>query len=475
MSSCHTHEAEPTGNWSVTTGMSKNAIRTPLISACALVTALVAVVTAGRWRLAPVEWPDLWPGPGVGPLPGAWFVALLTVAVVLVVGAGLVVGRAGRRAWVVTLLWPAAPLALAWALVPLAGPPSVTLLVVTGLTLLAATILICRRPVAAPGGHRSWHEGNWWRAAHVAVVIAGVAVGAVLGGFGDLAAVGLSLLLYPAYAAIQLTLVLVVTWPWLAVASGGSRPAMVATCAGLFALVHWPNPLVMLLTGMGMVFWAGEYGRGRPLWALAVSMGLLATIAAQGLPDELTGHMRVGPGQVRTLAVERLARETLAAVRPGDASAPVVVPMIATLYPGAVGREATPGELSRWQRAIAFERRAFLAWVFLASDEARRKREAAPPPLDGSIYWTDLPPPWPRAIRDQAARGTADLPWPAYVASCYEHVLGRRASAAELAAWPTDLGPNQYARLVRAVLERRHELATAAFDTLTSESLEFWR
>jgi hypothetical protein len=41
--------------------------------------------------------------------------------------------------------------------------------------------------------------------------------------------------------------------------------------------------------------WAGAYARWRNLWAVALSMGLLATVVSKGVSREYTQNLRTGP------------------------------------------------------------------------------------------------------------------------------------------------------------------------------------
>jgi hypothetical protein len=440
-----------------------------------ILVALIALLAAIRIRLAPVEWAWAWPGPGRGLLAGPWLTATVVAAAGLVVATWRRLPAADRRSFLVVASWPAVPLAMAWLIVPVRGWPGPSSIVLVVLTTAAGGLLWRRRPLAARPRGPAWHAGRGWRAAHLAGAAVLIGIGVALGGFADARVLGLSLLLYPLYATIQLVLVLVVPWPWLQRATGDDSRATIVTSAAVFALVHWPNPVVMGLTGAGMLVWAHEYARGRSLAALAVSMGLLATLVAQGLPDPLTRHMRVGPGDVRVQSVPQLTSTTLAAVRASSIDDHVAAEFLSSLYPQVVGRPVAPAELTRWLAVIEFERRCHLAWEFLSSDEAHRRLENAPPAMDGSVHWTELQRPWPARIRAHAREPAGRNGWSDYVASCYRDLLGRGSTADERAAWTADLGPNQYQRIVRTLIERRHELADAPFDTLTSEALEFWR
>jgi hypothetical protein len=75
----------------------------------------------------------------------------------------------------------------------------------------------------------------------------------------------------------------------------GSASPMVAA-AVWFALFHFPNPSLTVLTlGLGLLS-IRIYRRVPNVWALGLGHGLLSTAVSRALPPELTGGMRVGPG-----------------------------------------------------------------------------------------------------------------------------------------------------------------------------------
>jgi hypothetical protein len=317
-------------------------------------------------------------------------------------------------------------------------------------------------------------------------VVALAAASLAGGDLHDGRTLAVSLATYPLYAAVQLALVLGVTWPSLRRLGDRSTAPAVTAAALLFALVHWPNPLLMALTGLGMLLWAREYGRGRPPWHLAVSMGLLATLAAQGLPDPWTEHMRAGPGCVRQRAVPVLAADAGARTAELAAGRTRTLAFLAALYPATVGRTVTDAELDRWWSTLEPCRRGVLAWRFYISEEYRRKfgEPAGEAPLPGDVHWTALPPPWPGRIGGLTGPAPADgrdapgspavapdRAWRAHLERLYRTILRREPSAAELAAWSPALSPRQQERLVEVLLERRRELARAPFDTLGCRAL----
>ncbi len=103
-----------------------------------------------------------------------------------------------------------------------------------------------------------------------------------------------SLVWYAVYATGQLLVFQVFLVTRLRALSESRRTiVLVASC--LFALVHWPNGLLMLATGLGAVLWTTVYLAVPSLYALAGSMALCAVAFAQFVPDHLHDHMRTGP------------------------------------------------------------------------------------------------------------------------------------------------------------------------------------
>lgn len=428
----------------------------PLIAAAVVLWTLALLLTSASWRLAPAEWPYAnLPHPTTT-------TAIAVLAVGLAIASFGTAPTARRPALAVLLAWPAVPLALAWLLLPFDGATAARLWP-WSLPLVGIAWLL-RRATARP--RRRWHEGNLWRLLHAASVPPGAALAWWAAGLRDLGEVGLSLLLYPLYAIVQLTLLLVIPWPWWQRATGGDRRSSVAAIAAVFALVHWPNPAVMALCGVGMLVWAREHARGRGLVALAVSMGLWATLVAQGLSPALNQGMRVGPEAARSRAVAGITSTALAT--------PTVTPreFVAGLYPAVVGRRATPAELDRWQAALVHEQRCVVAADFVTSDEGVAR---GGPIGRGRIYWTDLAAPWPDSIRAHVRAAHDAASWPAYLTRCYTDLLGRAPSPAEVGAWREPLTRRQFESLTRRLITDRRRLASAPFDTLDSASWRFWR
>jgi len=64
--------------------------------------------------------------------------------------------------------------------------------------------------------------------------------------------------------------------------------------AAVFALLHFPNPWLMLMTFIGGLVWAFVYQRTPNLFALAVSHSVMTWVLVSTLPDSALNHLRFG-------------------------------------------------------------------------------------------------------------------------------------------------------------------------------------
>jgi membrane protease YdiL (CAAX protease family) len=69
-----------------------------------------------------------------------------------------------------------------------------------------------------------------------------------------------------------------------------------AASSTVFALIHFPNPVLMVLTWVGGFFWTWCFLKTPNLYALAVSHGWLAVMAIYCVPVRWLHQLRVGPG-----------------------------------------------------------------------------------------------------------------------------------------------------------------------------------
>jgi hypothetical protein len=107
----------------------------------------------------------------------------------------------------------------------------------------------------------------------------------------------LHLLTYPLYAMAQL-LVLEVFFVVRLRRLGASTAEAVAAGAGMFALAHWPNGVVMIVCLLGAAFWTWVYLARPNLYAVALSMGVVAGTFTAAIPSRHIDHMRTGPMHV---------------------------------------------------------------------------------------------------------------------------------------------------------------------------------
>jgi membrane protease YdiL (CAAX protease family) len=73
----------------------------------------------------------------------------------------------------------------------------------------------------------------------------------------------------------------------------GGNKAVILTSL-LFAVTHWPNPILTLGTLLGSLFFCEAFRRYRNLIPLGVVHAALGVALAESIPDGLLHHMRVG-------------------------------------------------------------------------------------------------------------------------------------------------------------------------------------
>jgi len=75
-----------------------------------------------------------------------------------------------------------------------------------------------------------------------------------------------------------------------------SRVRVALLVGTLFAALHWPNPVLVPLTGIGGSVMAWLFARERNILPLAVAQGILGTLVWWAFPVAWHHAMRVGPG-----------------------------------------------------------------------------------------------------------------------------------------------------------------------------------
>ena len=107
--------------------------------------------------------------------------------------------------------------------------------------------------------------------------------------------------LYPLYALFQLSVFMLIPATRMQKMGYSSR-AIAISCAVVFSLLHWPNPLLMVVTGLAMLLWTRQFLRGRSILALALVMSLAATGFKFMLPQQWSWEMRIGPDYIEKRA-----------------------------------------------------------------------------------------------------------------------------------------------------------------------------
>ena len=276
----------------------------------------------------------------------------------------------------------------------------------------------------------------------------------------------LALSTYPLYALVQLGAALALpAFVWRR--DEASPRAIVVACAVLFALIHAPNPLVMGITGLGMLAWAAAYRHGVGLVWIALSMGLLGALVAQGLPEPTTQNMRVNAGYVLALRtdrhveaydtrVDRLASDAFHARHGGR-----LRPWLTAVAREVTGREPAPAVLDDWERRIRHANRDRILRMFLESREFRRRHsiERVFEGRDRSLLFSTFEPWHPAHVvydslraRDPVAPVAASFE--DFLRRVYGVVLGREASIEELEGWSSRLPYRARVEVVRVVLAR---------------------
>ncbi len=445
--------------------------RSPLLLAITWLITCVAVLTAGLVvRLAPVEktvaWPtwDTWPAAVSMTAPIALVLAVLMALSLFVLSSAARQGNRARPFAELLLFYPLL-FAFVWFLLP-TGRPDIRALVL-GLVFLAG-VWYFRRRSPGPISKGYWQQTKSTVLMDTSLILLPVIIGLTMGISPDLKASAYSLLLYPLYAFLQLTVFLHIPATRLR-AMGVSSENTTLLSALIFSLIHWPNPLIMLITFAGMLIWGHQFQNGRKLWQLALVMGLCATTFSQFLPDDLTRHMRVGPGYVRWEAMMVLADDS-----------PINDPaeFIEFVYPQTIGREVLPQELQTWCELVEEARPGTWASMFLTSAESQKRLastgEELPPP--DSKHWTD----WPEDMKSRIEYFASENYWQksgnsleGFVGSLYVDILGRQASAQEIQSWKTTLTRNQKRRISELLLDLRLQQGHTEFTGMSVEEFRF--
>ncbi len=430
---------------------------------------LAMILAGAATHLGPAEQALFWPGPGGLPLRVVTAVTATAALLLLAVAWRKHNDTGQRRALVELAVLHSLLFGFIWLLLPVGRLRPVDWL--AGTFLAAAALLLALRSPGRPAATGTTRRRDF--PVDLALVLLPVAVGIAWGIKPDLRAAGLSILLYPLYALLQLAVFLVIPATRL-VRLGVPDRWIGPVCALGFGLVHMPNPVLMPVTAAAMFIWVRQYLAGRPVWQLALVMGLAATTFSQFLDDDFTRHMQTGPYYLRSRVVPVLARATsLSGVFRTDS-------YLAKIYPATIGRAAEPEELGHWRDLIDRARRTTMAWQFYTSPEyaARSDSLGWPPAPDPAVHWVDFPPEWRSRVLafdspEYWARCGNDLR--GFTKCLYRDILQRPGSSTEIAAWNGNLTEGQRKRLAWLLLENRRRLERRPFTGMSLAELRFPR
>ena len=186
-----------------------------------------------------------------------------------------------------------------WVIQPLRVP------VLSGAFLLCIVLLAVAINVRAneSPGEVGFRVDNLWAAARLVLpatlllALPVILLAFVVHGHVRMHRLALGLALYPLWGLAQQYALQAVVFRRARAAGAGVWAAPLA--AALFALVHAPNPGLVLATFVGGIVWCELYRRVPNLFLLAVSHGALATLLLALLPWRVNGGLRIGPDYVR--------------------------------------------------------------------------------------------------------------------------------------------------------------------------------
>ncbi len=294
---------------------------------------------------------------------------------------------------------------------------------------------------------------------------------------------GLALATYPLYAGVQLVVFLILPSAYLH-REGRRWGVVVIVCTILFAFAHWPNPRLMALTAGGMLAWSWAWERGASLLPLAVAMGWLGAVFAQGLPPEAVGHMRVGPGYVQRMeqldhlqdfdARVRFLASNEAFSRAGSQ----LSPWLEWVYREVFEEPMPPSLRDAWILHIEAAVRARMVRTFYESPEFA-SLHGTQAPLDGRDRRLLDPRFRPQGsaqagydqLRSEAVFNAMDRDVRAFLRHCYRQLLRREPTDAEVETWPKGPLPWEREEIVRMFLRAGPE---KDFYIWKSEDAELW-
>jgi hypothetical protein len=297
------------------------------------------------------------------------------------------------------------------------------------------------------------------------------------------AAWAVALTTYPIYGFGQLLVFLVLPGIFMRREGYGTVTTVVVSSA-LFAMVHWPNPTLTAVTALAMALWSWLWRRGASLLWIALGMGWMGALLAQGLAPSTMGYMRVGPGYVlRMQQVDHLADfearvRILASDGAYDAVGGDLESWLGWLHREVFGEDSSPAFQSAWIEHIEAAVRARMVRTFYDSPEFAR-RHGEQPVIRGRAHRLLSPLFRPRGsaqqsydeLRSAASFAASGRDFRQYLAMLYRTLLGREPAAVELDGWPIFPQMHERVEVVRMFLRAGPERDLYIWK---SEDTEFW-
>lgn len=168
---------------------------------------------------------------------------------------------------------------------------------------------------------------------------------------------------------------------------------IVAVAACVFAIVHWPNPTLMLACAVAGAVWTAVFVRHPNVYALNLSMALAVAVFSAALPATILRNARIGPSYVDVPpiaanhddVVQALASDEYFA-RSGGNNRDFVI----ALYVDLLDRKADPNDPDGWVRDLeqGTATRADVVSRLMDCDEMLKRLKAGPVEVAGRpIMW----------------------------------------------------------------------------------------
>ncbi len=303
---------------------SKTASLAPLLAWPLLCLSLI--LTGLVFHIESQQLPWAWPVADGWQLEARWtaLVAAATGSLAFILTVFAIIQSHHKRQFSTWLEWLSLHLlvfASIWLILPASTAPAWFWLL--GTALLGGTIVFAMRsqaaPRGAPGGtpgdappHYFFSRRNAFSDSLIVLLplLAGYWAGPDFAVQADGGTLLSYLALYPLYALFQLSVFLLIPATRMQ-KMGYSARAIAISCALVFSLLHWPNPLLMTVTGLVMLLWARQFLHGRSILALALVMGIAATGFKFLVPQQWSWELRIGPDYIEKRTGHAMDRSEL--------------------------------------------------------------------------------------------------------------------------------------------------------------------